>query len=155
MKSKTSLPSTKSIKNPTQSTFVNKKELIALKCKQDHFSYRHQLPQKKNLSSYVSAYHSVDHSQALENHKIEQLKKIIAPPTLDYNLVRRSLHESRHFSPQKVNELPSLKIGSTYKASYLEKMNEPMAKGKEQQGFFIKMPWHESPSSNYRVIFVY
>ena len=103
----------------------------------------------------MSAYHSIDHGQALENRKIELLKKIIAPPTLDCNLVRRSLHESRHFSPHKVNELPSLKIGSTYKASYLDKMNEPMAKGKEQQGFFIKMPWLESPSTNYRVIFLF
>lgn len=46
-------------------------------------------------------------------------KKTIAPASLDHNLLRRSLHESRHFSQNKSTNLPSLKIGSTYNSSYL------------------------------------
>ena len=71
--------------------------------------------------------------------------------TLNTNLLKRSLHESNvHYSPNKVSPLPNIVLQSSYKNSFYEKSSENSPKGKAKDGFFLKMQWNDSPTSNYR-----
>lgn len=106
--------------------------MINRRCKIDHFSYANNLPIKKNSSAYTAAYKELNVNDIIEDRKAETFKKSIAPPNLNSHLLKRSLHESSlHYSPNKSIQLPSLKIGSTYKDSYLEKgESESIVRGK-------------------------
>ena len=98
--------------------------MINNKCKKDHFSYTKELPVKKNLSSYTSAYKDANIKVFMEYSRIEEFRRKIAPAALNTNLLKRSLHESNsHFSPSKVVPLPSLNIGTNYKENFIEKEN--------------------------------
>lgn len=129
------------------------KELIDLKCKQDHFGFKKQLPIKKNYSSYTSAYKDIDPDKVVSNFEIQKYQRAIAPASLDQKLLKRSLHESNnHFSQNKSHKLPNIQIGSVYNRSFHTQSLERLVKGKPKDGFFLKSQWHENPSSIYKVL---
>ncbi len=93
MKSKTSIPSSKSLLSlDTKSNYFIIIEMISLKCKQDHFSHNKKLSGQKNYSSYTSAYHEIDPKSIVERIEAEKYKNKLAPVSFDQELFKRSLH---------------------------------------------------------------